>query len=173
LLALQTGRVFIDRPEQPVTPGSADTATLLRSGDTVRTTAGSQARFFLADGHSQLTVDHSTVLTYRDEQQRTGLDLLCGRIRLAIEKWAKSFEVHTPTAVCAVRGTRFSVGHDSVAAVTEVRVIEGVVDVRPRQAGSTAIAVPAGTRLLLHPDGQLQGPLPLDVSPDELLDSIF
>jgi len=175
LLALQTGLVHIDRPAQPAAPGTpAEAATLLHSGDTIRTAAASQARFFLADGHSQLAVDENTVLTYGDNGQRTTLELLQGRIRLAIEKWAKSFEVHTPTAICAVRGTRFSVAHGgSEAAATEVRVMEGVVEVRPLQTDAAAIAVPAGMRLLLLLDGRVQGPLALDTPPDDLLDGSF
>lgn len=172
LMVYQAGDVRIGRHGLATQPLNPTAAQPVQSGDTVRTAAASQARFFLADGKSLVALDEDTALTYHDGADRTTIELMTGRIRLAIEQWAKQFEVRTPIAVLGIRGTRFTVEQRNPQAPTEVRVVEGLVEIRG-QPGDAPITLSAGMRLLMHADGHVQGPLALDPSSDEFLGSNF
>ena len=98
----------------------------------------------LQDG-SQLFVDsHSRVVLKQPQQEGHFFDLLLGKIMAQVQKRfgkSPSFKMGTPTAVIAVRGTRFLV--DFNGRRTTVKVYEGLVEV----AGTGG----AGTSILLRP----------------------
>ncbi|MEW5893128.1 MAG: FecR family protein, partial [Pseudomonadota bacterium] len=167
LLVYRQGDVRVSGLQTEARMPESSTAQPLQGGESIQTGPGGRASFFLADGQSTITLEENTTAAYRDEAERTLLDLVSGKVNLAIHAWRKRFEVPTPTAVCAVRGTRFSVDYDRDQGRTELVVLEGLVEVRPR-AMDRAIEVPAGTWLRIGRDGALEGPRPLDVSADEL-----
>ncbi len=73
--------------------------------------------------------------------------LLLGRIRAVINKrtgGAPPFELGTPSAVIAVRGTQFEVEVDQ-RLETEVDVIEGLVEVIGRQSGKSVLVAPGSS----------------------------
>lgn len=58
------------------------------------------------------------------------VDLIKGKIKaFIIKSWGKKFEVRTPEAVCAVRGTEFVVTRDPNTKITKVYLKEGLVDI--------------------------------------------
>ena len=74
------------------------------------------------------------------------LQLLLGRIRALINKrtgGAVPFELGTPSAVIAVRGTQFDVEVNS-RNVTEVDVVDGLVEVYGRNAGGGSVLLEPG-----------------------------
>ena len=88
--------------------------------------------------------------------------LLLGRIRALINKrtgGAVPFELGTPSAVIAVRGTQFDVEVNS-RNVTEVDVVDGLVEVHGRNAGAVSVLLEAGfsTRVGLGSDPEQPEP---------------
>ncbi len=163
LLVFQKGDVRISSPQGARQTSDPSVARPLQSGDMLRTGPGGFAQLFLGDGQSTVMLGENTTASYRDSEERTVLDLVSGEVRLAVKKWTKRFEIPTPTAVCAVRGTRFAVRHDRETRNTELAVVEGMVEAWPL-AADKPIEVPAGMRLLIRSDGAVGGPLALDPS---------
>ena len=118
------------------------------------------------------------------------LELLLGRIRAFIQKrtgGAPPFQLGTPSAVIAVRGTRFDVDVDKKG-TTEVDVLDGIVEVTGLSVPSKSVLVTPGffTRVrvgrvpdrpapiqqvqpdLRSPDAQQQNPLPQGRTPSGL-----
>ncbi len=109
---------------------------LIKTGDVVRTGADGQAEFKWADGtrwkvmpSTEIVVKKSTYNMVRKADQ-SQLMLNSGKVFVRIIKTlqpSSNFEVETPTAVAAVRGTIFSV--EVKNGVTEVAVFKGKVKV--------------------------------------------
>ena len=129
---------------------------------TVLETRGGKLLLQLTDG-SQVLIRAHTRLTI---QQPTPTDrgyfqLLLGRIRAIITKrtgGAPPFELGTPSAVIAVRGTEFEVEVNK-RQETEVDVFEGVVEVIGRHSG-TSVLVPAGSLTRVRMDTPPETPQP-------------
>lgn len=116
----------------------------LFEGDRIRTAADGRAEIALKDG-SRLTLTalgDLTVSRYllspKGEKREAGFELLSGRLRAFVSKFAASIEqsvwqVRTPTAVAGVRGTDFFVlvddGDDGGEPGTDIIVEEGEVEV--------------------------------------------
>lgn len=110
----------------------------LRAGETLRTGPGGAARLFLAEGRGQVQLMPESEFTL--DEGDSGHDFLGalkqGMVRLVAQlKLKERFEVRTPAAVCAVRGTDFAV--EIVGAETRVRVFSGVVAVTATADGQT------------------------------------
>ena len=104
---------------------------LLGEGDRVVTAEDSSLHLVLADG-SSLVLASNTEVTLRNlgsgaPASRTLLNVVRGLINLMVEKQAEgsTFEVESPNAVAAVKGTDFEVNADSDT--TQVTVNEGEV----------------------------------------------
>lgn len=118
--------------ERRFAPMTADTT--LNVGDTVRTADGGRVVIELADGtriqlgpDSRLTFDRLTQYG-RTGMADTRLRLERGRIRTRVqpvENGDSRFEVETPSAVAAVRGTQFDLSTDNEG--TRLAVTEGQV----------------------------------------------
>jgi hypothetical protein len=142
------GNIRLNLPGQPSsTPTLGET---LPPG-TVLETGGGRLLLQLTDG-SQVLIRANTRLMV---QQPTPTDrgyfqLLLGRIRAVINKrtgGAPPFELGTPSAVIAVRGTQFEVEVNQ-RQETEVDVIEGLVEVIGRNSGTSVLVGPgSSTRL--------------------------
>ena len=116
----------------------------IKTSDVIRTEANGSAEFKWMDGtrwkvmpKSMITVKKSTFNTIKKAEQDE-LRLTTGKVFIRIMKSlspASRFEVETPTAVAAVRGTIFSV--EVVGGKTKVDVFRGQVKVSSLGAGST------------------------------------
>ncbi len=102
----------------------------LSPGDKIRTGPSSEATLQLKDG-SKVTVGPGAVFVVEEERaEQVTLHLFLGKVWLAVSKLeSRRFRVRTPTAVCSVRGTEFSVEAQG-AARTAVEVFDGLVSVR-------------------------------------------
>lgn len=81
----------------------------LSSGDSIRTGSKSNATL-LFDDSSRIEMGPNGAFTLDASQGRSDIKLELGTIRAAIQKLlSRRFVVRTPTAVCSVRGTEFSV----------------------------------------------------------------
>lgn len=131
-------------------PGSAAgrpvRGQILPEGTTLETYDGQMMLVLRAD-ESEVLIQPHTRVVLRSPQPGNwdALQILLGRIRAFIQKrtgGAPEFQMGSPSAVIAVRGTRFDVEVDR-SGVTEVDVFEGVVEV-----GSSSIP---GESVLIHP----------------------
>lgn len=115
----------------------------------VITTLGGTARIQLGD-HSEVFLRPQSVLELNRVRMRAGdggktsLLLDRGNVEVSVEPEKKSrFEVHTPSAIAAVRGTRYRVVNASRTA-TRGEVLEGKVAIQ----AETSVDVPGGFGLL-------------------------
>ena len=101
----------------------------------------------LTDGSEVLVRSHTRLqLQQPSLSDPTYLQLLLGRIRALINKRTGGtvpFELGTPSAVIAVRGTEFDVEVNR-RSVTEVDVIDGLVEVSGRSPGAGSVLLEPG-----------------------------
>lgn len=137
---------------QALIPGSS-----LSPGDGVRTGKDGFATIRLADGSTlELKPDSEVVLeSVRKSPLAEGSEakflLRSGRAEAAVQKrpaGGARFEVRTPIAVAAVRGTRFRVASDAARQTATSEVLEGVVEVADNaNLGRVSVAEGFGTRV--------------------------
>src|SRR5579859_4639824 len=112
---------------------------------TVLETGGGRLLLQLADGSQVLIRAHTRLVVQQPTPTDRGyFQLLLGRIHAAITKrtgGAEPFELGTPSAVIAVRGTQFEVEVNQHQE-TEVDVIEGLVEVTSRHSGTSVLVGP-------------------------------
>ena len=128
---------------------------MLKQGDRVRTAPGSRARITLQDS-SKIELSPSSLFTvdFADEQSNFKFKLDMGTLRAIISKLqiSRKVTVVTPTAVCAVRGTEFSMSFNEAGQDSLVRVFEGQVSVSNSQQTSE-VFVGAGQEVQVTPEG--------------------
>lgn len=110
----------------------------LQAGETVRTGSDGSARLFLGEMGSQVQLAPDSEFTVGEGDGLRDFigQLKQGLARLMVRLDGKSrFEVRTPAAVCAVRGTDFAV--ENKDGQTRVRVFSGVVEVTASAHGKT------------------------------------
>lgn len=143
-------------PSNPVRGEQLPAGTILDTGNgrlLLRLSDGSEV---LVRAHTKLQVQQPSVT------DPSYFQLLLGRIRALINKrtgGAIPFELGTPSAVIAVRGTQFDVEVNSHV-VTEVDVVDGLVEVRGRNAGGGSVLLEPGfsTRVGLGADPEQPEP---------------
>src|SRR5262252_4135117 len=114
----------------------------------------------LMGGRAIVTVRELSVLTVTDEVGRTVVNLESGKIAVGVAKQrmkpGETFEVHTPNAVAAVRGTVFIVevtrqgaqaGGGNLAASTQVTTVNGTVQVGASAVSAALVNVSALQRV--------------------------
>jgi hypothetical protein len=139
------GNIHLNLPGQPSsTPTLGET---LPPG-TVLETGGGRLLLQLADGSQVLIRAHARLMVQQPTPTDRGyFQLLLGRIRAVISKrtgGAPPFELGTPSAVIAVRGTQFEVEVNQ-RQETEVDVFEGVVEVIGRHSGTSVLVGPGSS----------------------------
>jgi hypothetical protein len=145
--------------------------TSLPEGTTIETGLESKILLRLDDGSEVLLMSQSSLLLRREYQQSgTSLfQLLLGRLRAVVTKrytGTPSFQLGTPTAIVAVRGTRFYVEVNSHE-VTEVDVEQGTVQVTSRKDPDDFVLVKPGFSTRVGPDTIPEAPSPTDsIRPD-------
>jgi FecR-like protein len=110
----------------------------------------------LMGGRAVVTVRELSVLTITEDVGHTTINLESGRIAVSVAKQrmkpGEKFEVHTPNAVAAVRGTVFVVevsrqgaqaGGGNLAAATQVTSVTGSVEVTPSNNPANAALLTA------------------------------
>ena len=129
---------------------------------TVLETGGGRLLLQLTDGSQVLIRAHTRLTVQQPSPSDPGyFQLLLGRIRAIITKrtgGAPPFELGTPSAVIAVRGTQFDVEVNRQQE-TEVDVSEGVVEVTGRYS-HTSVMVQAGSSTRVGMDSGPEDPRP-------------
>lgn len=114
---------------------------------TILDTGSGRMLLRLSDGSEVLVRAHTRLQVQQPSlTDPSYLQLLLGRIRALINKrtgGAVPFELGTPSAVIAVRGTQFDVEVNS-RNVTEVDVVDGLVEVYGRNAGGGSVLLEPG-----------------------------
>lgn len=145
------GHVQLDLPGQQV---SSPTRGETLPPGTVLDTGGGQLLLQLTDGSQVLVRAHTRLMVQQPTPADRGyFQLLLGRIRAMITKrtgGAPPFELGTPSAVIAVRGTKFEVEVNQQQE-TMVDVFEGLVEVTSRHSGtSVLVGVGSSTRVEMN-----------------------
>ncbi|HXS99198.1 MAG TPA: FecR family protein [Elusimicrobiota bacterium] len=106
--------------------GEAETVT---AGQTVRTHRNATAELRFSDGSRIQLQSYAIFAIDKTDRQETGFSLKMGKLKAAFAGLLSSkISIHTPTAVCAVRGTVFELGVENKN--TEVTMAEGVLEVK-------------------------------------------
>jgi hypothetical protein len=137
---------------------------MIKTSDVVRSGAGSTAEFKWADGtrwkimpQTEITVKKSVhnAIKKADDSQ---LKLTAGKVFIRIVKALKpasQFQVETPTAVAAVRGTIFSVAYEN--GKSEVAVFKGRVAVSSKgENGGESESIEPGRAAISTTSGDLR-----------------
>jgi len=109
-----------------------DTSAPLRAGERVDVGAGGSAKLFIAGGEGEVDLGENSSFSISHEGVG-GFEALLSEgfahVRAKLKKYfGKKFEVRTPAAVCAVRGTEFTLRHHPHG--SRIEVLEGTVSVR-------------------------------------------
>jgi hypothetical protein len=136
-------------------------------GDSLRTGANSLARVRTKGGHTVYVQPKTTIESVSETGKDTQFKVLVGRIRAFVQKLrpANKFEVRTPVAAAAVRGTVFDmdVSEDTSSRLS---VLEGAVNYRDLAGLAKEIEVLKGQTVLI-PRGQ--APRPPEMMPKDLM----
>lgn len=100
--------------------------TPLKPGDEMRTARASTVEIYMDDGSKVKLAPLSAFKMSAEDKETVSLGLYFGRVRSWVKKFSRKFEVRTPSAVCAVRGTDFMVSADADGN-SRVEVYEGSV----------------------------------------------
>lgn len=153
------GKIHVNLPDHaqsgPVIGETLPAGTVLETG-------GGRLLLQLTDGSQVLIRPHTRLTVQQPSPSDPGyFQLLLGRIRAIITKrtgGAPPFELGTPSAVIAVRGTQFDVQVNRQQE-TEVDVSQGVVEVTGRYS-HTSVLVQAGSSTRVGVDTAPEDPRP-------------
>ncbi len=111
----------------------------LSAGDLLHTARGAKASLAYDDG-SRIVLDGESTLTIREAKSDSSLvELALGTLKAFVSGVrSRRFEVKTPTAVCAVRGTEFQVAVNQQGH-TMVQMFEGLLAVSDGRGNETLI----------------------------------
>jgi ferric-dicitrate binding protein FerR (iron transport regulator) len=158
----QTGKVEVQRAGQEGWNGLEESGSaMFQPGDRIRTGPDGKVEMRLLDDGSRVSVGpNSTVEVEAPNRLVATAGILQAGVAKILDPLQDRFSVRTPAAVCAVRGTQFSVraGEDGQ---TEVIVTEGAVEVKNLSGAKTAL-VEAGRKITVSRDGELSEPVPFD-----------
>ncbi|PKN01083.1 MAG: hypothetical protein CVU77_06950 [Elusimicrobia bacterium HGW-Elusimicrobia-1] len=152
-----SGNVQVYSPHSEMWYEAGENLTL-KSGQKLRTSGGrSMAKIRLEEG-SRVEVGPNSSVSFENLQKESPtIKVIGGRFKAWVSKFRRNkFEVHTPVAVCSVRGTEFEVFVDEKGN-TDIDVVEGLVGVFKPEEPSREIAVAAGERLEVRHDAPLVG----------------
>ena len=112
--------------------------TRLETGDEMRTARASTVEIYMDDGSRVKVAPLSAFKMSVEDKESVSLGLYFGRVRSWAKRFSKKFEVRTPSAVCAVRGTDFMVSADAEGN-SRVEVYEGSVLTGDSQGNSSLV----------------------------------
>ncbi|MDO9514325.1 MAG: FecR family protein [Elusimicrobiota bacterium] len=118
---------------------------LVAAGDSITTEAGAEVSLKLSDGHSVDIIGDSIFSLRENSEDLKEMDIWLGRIYAKVDKLppSKKFTVRTPAAVCAVRGTKFTVDVDE-SKKTDVYVDEGIIGLMDSSGAGEEVFVEKG-----------------------------
>ena len=120
------GYAYYKNPNSDVwTKIENDNKLKLNPGDEIKTERASSVEIYLDDGSRVKVAPFSYFKLETEDPASVKINLLFGKIRNFVKKFSRKYEVHTPTAVCAVRGTDFMVSTDGD--MSRVEVYDGSV----------------------------------------------
>jgi len=144
------GQVRLQRHEHKGNKEDIQPGLLLHLGDSIQTAADSNISIEFADAsvitvheNSQAVFDHLTAYGDSgmvDSRIRLNQGRIETRVRPAIGAGSR-FEIHTPSAISAVRGTEYRLTSDSQKQTTNMEVLKGKVSIA---ADKKTIVVPQG-----------------------------
>lgn len=142
----------------------------LQAGERIETGPDARARLFVAGGDAEVALGANSSYTVTQDDAAgdfvAQLDQGLMRLRGLVQaKLGKKFEVRTPSAAMAVRGTDFSAAR--TPAGDRVQVYRGVVAVTPA-GGGAEVLVQAGQFLQVPPRGPWPAPQPLPSGLEDL-----
>ncbi|MBU2572550.1 MAG: FecR family protein, partial [Elusimicrobia bacterium] len=124
----------------------------LTGGDEVRTKSASTAEIIMDSGSRIKLAPVSAFKLSGENGGQASLELYVGRMRAWVRKnLATRFQVRTPVAICAVRGTEFSVEVDPQTSRTQVDVLRGTLSVTDNLGNEMMLQ--EGRRLSVTPEG--------------------
>lgn len=150
------------------------TGTKLYSGDRVVTVDEQSLRIQFAD-KSELQVQPNSAIVFDKLSHHKDTGMVDTRIRLnsgSVKTWVEKlkpdshYEIKTPAAVTAVRGTAFRLS--STSQISRTEVTEGIVGV---SAGDTEKSVKSGYGIIAEKDKPLPEPVKL-LPPPEISDNL-
>lgn len=163
-----TGKVEVQLPGKPFAKPQRGQklpeGTIIASGD-------GRVLLTIRSDESKILIRPQTrlVLTQPSSTNWNTLEVLLGRIRLYIQKrtgGAPPFQLGTPSAVVAVRGTRFDVEVNRLG-TTEVDVFDGLVEVASQGIKGKSILVSPGFSTRVAMGGAPEPPVPTrEIRPD-------
>ncbi|MFB0526073.1 MAG: FecR domain-containing protein [bacterium] len=133
----------------------------LYEGDQLKTGANSRAGITFANG-IELKINENSTFTIQiteEREMKNAIDLLIGEIFSKIMIEGVKFEMHTPVAVAAVRGTEFNTNVRK-SGLTTVLVYKGIVEVW-NELGS--VTVTEAKKTVVQPNQAPQPPQEVDL----------
>lgn len=162
MLALEGDVKVLDRNGQAVT----DLFKQMQAGNRVVTGKDGRARLFLSGGDANALLEPGSEFVITEDSLDAGFfaELKMGIVKIhkKTKAYAKKFEVRTPVAILAVRGTEFSI--QVLPDGTRAGVIEGVVVFTPTQPDVEPTELRAGEQREWTRAGGWCPVLPLDVA---------
>lgn len=125
-------------------------------GMQIRTARASMVELRMDDGSRVKVAPLSSFALSAENKNASVLALAAGRMRSWVRKFSRRFEVRTPSAVCAVRGTDYTTTVDADG--TKVEVSEGSVLVG--DAAGRTVLVREGEMTRVETGGGVQQPRP-------------
>lgn len=123
----------------------------LAGGDEVRTKRASTVEILMDTGSRVRLAPESAFKLSDENSEKISMQLFFGKFRAWVKKRAGKFEVRTPTAVCAVRGTEFSLDVDPQTSSTQVDLFRGTLAVRDNLGNE--LLLQEGRRLSVTSEG--------------------
>jgi len=169
ILSILDGSASVARGTAPF--ASASDGDLVNIGDRVQTAASSHAMVTFFDG-STLEIEPATTVQIEDASAASGaisirISQTIGRTWASVQKLTRAdskFEIRTPTAVAAVRGTAFITGV-LADGTTTVQTTDGNVQVTAQGQG---VLVGAGQTTTVPPNSPPSSPVSRSTPPNLL-----
>ena len=112
----------------------------IAAGAEIRTGKDSTAGVFFPDGSRFILGNNTLFSVDATGKKKAGFQLKFGRLKAAVAGYFSSrFEVRTPSAVCAVRGTEFEIDVANDGG-TEMNVSEGLVEVNDSKGAMAVVS---------------------------------
>ncbi len=142
--------------------GSASENMEIAEGGGIRTGANSGAIVIMPNKTKVWMKENSSLEIEQRQTLASRLALVFGRIKVRVPHLMRKerFEVRTPAAVCAVRGTEFTMGTNEEGKM-DVQVLFGEVKLKfviPPERGSDEFNIPQGQGLHLQEEGKAVKP---------------
>jgi hypothetical protein len=134
----------------------------IAEGGAIRTNAGAEAEMVMPNKTKVWLKESSNLELEQRQTLASRLALVFGRIKLRVPHLLRKekFEVRTPAAVCAVRGTEFTLGTNEDGKM-DLQVLFGEVKLKfmiPPEKGADEFYIPQGQGLSLSEKGKQAKP---------------